>query len=112
MLTFMYATAQEWYFAAADYAVVLNKATVIVSMGKIQPFTIAMLVAAYLGLVILTVFINGLSLRLRLIFYKQRRSKVRTMLLLLTHPKAQPVSHSVGFCLNVSSCCHSYRLQS
>lgn len=76
----------------SNYAVVLNKATVIVSMGKIQPLTIAMLVAAYLGLVILTVFINGLSLRLRLVFYKQRRSKAPQA----SVQKRKAVSEAVG----------------
>ncbi len=60
----------------ADYAVVLNKAALTVGLGNVSPTTVGALVAAYIGLVVLAVFINSLSLRLPLIYYKQRRSKV------------------------------------
>jgi len=56
--------------------VVLNRAALVVGLGKVSALTVGMLVAAYMGLVMLAVFINGLSLRLKLIYYKQRRSKV------------------------------------
>lgn len=55
---------------------VLNRAALVVGLGKVSALTVGMLVAAYMGLVMLAVFINGLSLRLKLIYYKQRRSKV------------------------------------
>ena len=61
----------------ADYAVTLNKAALIVGAGKVSPATVGMLAAAYMCLVMLAVFINSLSLRLPLIYYKQRRSKVQ-----------------------------------
>ena len=60
----------------ADYAVVLNKAALIVGLGNVPATTVGVLVTAYIGLVMLAVFINSLSLRLPLIYYKQRRSKV------------------------------------
>ncbi|DBA87649.1 TPA: hypothetical protein ACH3X1_004659 [Trebouxia sp. C0004] len=59
----------------SSYAVVLNKAALIVGLGNVSPTTVGALVAAYIGLVMLAVFINSLSLRLPLIYYKQRRSK-------------------------------------
>lgn len=59
----------------SNYATVLNKAALIVGLGNVTPITVGMLVAAYIGLVMLAVFINSLSLRLPLIYYKQRRSK-------------------------------------
>ena len=64
------------FICCADYATVLNKAALIVGLGNVTPITVGMLVAAYIGLVMLAVFINSLSLRLPLIYYKQRRSKV------------------------------------
>lgn len=59
----------------SNYAVVLNKAALIVGLGNVSPTTVGALVAAYIGLVMLAVFINSLSLHLPLIYYKQRRSK-------------------------------------
>ncbi|KAL0028626.1 hypothetical protein WJX79_006489 [Trebouxia sp. C0005] len=59
----------------SNYAVVLNKAALIVGLGSGPSTTVGVLVAAYIGLVMLAVFINSLSLRLPLIYYKQRRSK-------------------------------------
>lgn len=59
----------------SHYAVTLNKAALIVGAGKVSPATAGMLAAAYMCLVMLAVFINSLSLRLPLIYYKQRRSK-------------------------------------
>ena len=48
----------------------------IVGLGNVPATTVGVLVTAYIGLVMLAVFINSLSLRLPLIYYKQRRSKV------------------------------------
>ena len=56
---------------------VLNKAAVVVGLGQVSMVTVCLLLAAYMGLVMLAVFMTSLSLRLPLIYYKQRGSKVR-----------------------------------
>ena len=92
----------------ADYSVTLNKAALIVGAGKVSPATVGMLAAAYMCLVMLAVFINSLSLRLPLIYYKQRRSKVQSIVSFACLP-VHPALTSLYASLSVT-CVHTRRL--
>lgn len=89
---------------SADYSVTLNKAALIVGAGKVSPATVGMLAAAYMCLVMLAVFINSLSLRLPLIYYKQRRSKVQSIVSFACLPACIPGPY-VSICQLVCDLC-------
>ena len=66
---------------AADYASVLNRIRAALALGAVTRATMGRIGVGYMGLVALAVMTNTLTLRLPLIYYKQRRSKVCLLLL-------------------------------
>ena len=61
---------------AADYASVLGHISRALALGAVTRGAVVRIGVGYMGLTALAVVINNLTLRLPLIYYKQRRSKV------------------------------------
>lgn len=60
----------------AGYSQFLNKAVVKVSSRNVHPYVVAALSMAFMALVLLSSLTTSLTLRLPLVHYKQRRSRV------------------------------------
>lgn len=83
------AEVQTWF---ADYSQFLNKATISVSIQQTPKLVVAGLFVAFMALVLLASLTTSLTLRLPLIYYKQRRSTVRLL-------------HDAVMCHGVCACC-------
>ena len=86
-----------WCVRAAGYASVLGRIRRALALGAVTWGTMVRIGVGYVGLVALAVMTNSLTLRLPLIYYKQRRSKV---CLLPSHSPLEVFS-VVGLCVGV-----------
>ena len=73
---------------AADYAKAVGRVSKGFQAGLVSTSSLVTIGAGYMVLVVLAVLTNSLALHLPLIYYKQRRSKVRTL----------PVPRFLGSC--------------